>query len=340
MHPFESVQDEENPMKEKVPFLKRKVSVQVILGGIALLVAAFLVVSMLLGPVVGNTFSTVNANLDSVGSESPMLLPPSEEEMQRAILLPASMDTLIAQQPAASQDQRLIIRNGNLSLTVDDALASQAAITKMVNDLAAEGAFVVSSSARTDYEGQAPSVDMVIRIPAAKFDDVMERASKLAVKVNDRTESAQDVTAEYRDLDTRLASLEAARDRLLQIMKQSATTEELLLAEQQLTQRETEIESIKGQMKYLSESARLSSITIMLYPYELSQPIDNTWRPAETIRQAAETFVDSLRGFADFLIVFVIAVLPWLVVVGLVWWVVARIVRKRRVRKQAETPKE
>jgi len=155
------------------------------------------------------------------------------------------------------------------------------------------------------------------------------------VKVDERSESADDVTAEYVDLTTRLESLETARDRLLEIMKQSATTEELLLAEQQLTQRETEIESLKGRMKFLSESAQLSSISISLYPYLPSQPLDDTWRPAETLRGAVDALVNSLRGFADFLIVFVIAVAPWLVVIGLIWWGVARVVRKRRERKQA-----
>ena len=324
-------------MNEKVPFLKRKVSVKVILGGIVVVIVAFIVVSMLLGPVIGNTFSTINASLDGVGGAQPML--PLSGEARR-VAQSASMDALIAQQPATGQDQRLIIRNGNLNLTVDDTLASQAEITKMVNEMTADGAFIVSASAQASYEGQAPTVSMVIRVPAAKFDEVMERASKLAVKVNERTESAQDVTAEYTDLNIRLTALEAARDRLMEIMKNAATTEELLLAEQQLTQREADIESIKGQMKYMSESARLSSITITLYPYILSQPIDNTWRPAETVRHAFESFVDSLRGFADFMIVFVIAILPWLIVAGLIWWGVSRIVKKRRARKPAEAPKE
>ena len=75
-----------------------------------------------------------------------------------------------------------------------------------------------------------------------------------------------------------------AFERLLEIMENAQTTEELLQAEYQLTQREAEIESIKGRMQYLSESARLSSISISLQPYILSQPVDSTWRPAESSR--------------------------------------------------------
>ncbi len=290
------------------------------LGGLGIAVAIICLL-MLMGPIIGNTFSTISDSLVGYGG-APYEMPVSDVAESEAIRVEPQLLT-----------ERLIIRDGRLALTVEDTLAAQQEIEKIVAELAGEGAFLVSSNARTDYEGESPYIDTMIRIPAAKFDEVMDRIAALAVKVDERSESAQDVTEEYVDLETRLESLEAARNRLLEIMKQSATTEELLLAEQQLTQRESEIESIKGRMKFLTESARLSSITISLYPYRPSQPLDTTWRPAETMRGAVDALVNSLRGFADFLIVFVIAIAPWLLAIGLIWWVVARVVRKRRERK-------
>lgn len=310
-------------MNEQQAKPKRKISIQTMLGGIALLVILIIVALMLMGPIVGSVFSAVNSDLSGVDGGY------AEEYMvQREV---ASL-MAVAPVPAAPVD-RLIIRDGILRLTVKDTLAAQKEIEQIVAELAGEGAFLVSSSAHTNYEGEMPYMDLVIRIPAAKFDEVMDRLADMAVKVDERSESAQDVTAEYVDLETRLETLEAARDRLLQIMKQSATTEELLLAEQQLTQREAEIELLKGRMQYLSESARLSSITISLYPYILNQPLDNSWRPAETTRRAFESLVKSLRGFADFLILFVIAILPWLLLIGGIWWGVSRWMKKRRARK-------
>jgi hypothetical protein len=168
---------------------------------------------------------------------------------------------------------------------------------------------------------------MSIRVPAARFDEVMDRLAKLAVEVRNRTQSGQDVTEEYVDLQARLESLEAARQRLLKIMEDARTTDELLKAEGQLTQREAEIESIKGRVQYLTESARLSSIHIELQPYILSQPVVGArWRPAETVRGAFDTLVDSLRNFGDFLIFFSIAILPWLLLIGLVIYGAVRFV--------------
>jgi hypothetical protein len=74
----------------------------------------------------------------------------------------------------------------------------------------------------------------------------------------------------------------------------------------------------------------LASIQIDLQPSILSQPIGNQWRPAETVRRAFDSLAGALRGMGDFLIFFAIAVLPWLLVVGLVVYLIVRLVRWRR----------
>jgi DNA repair exonuclease SbcCD ATPase subunit len=239
-------------------------------------------------------------------------------------------ESVVAATPVGPQQERLIIRNGQLVLTVEDTRATQQSIEQMVAEMAGEGAFVVSSSERVGPDQNSPYISLHIRIPVTRFDEVIDRLAAMAVEVRDRNETAQDVTEEYVDLQARLESLEAARQRLLEIMQAAQTTEDLLLAEQQLTQREAEIESIKGRLQYLAQSAQLSSITIELWPYLLSQPLDTRWRPAETAREAFETLVNGLRSFGDFVIFVTIAVLPWLALGGLVVYGAVRLVRRWR----------
>jgi len=211
-------------------------------------------------------------------------------------------------------------------MVVADTRAVQQSIEDMVAGMAGEGAYVVSSQERGGIEGNAPHVTMHIRVPVTRFDEAMDRLAGLAVEVIARNESGQDVTEEYVDLETRLESLEAARQRLLEIMQETRTTKDLLEAERQLTEREAEIESLKGRMQYLAQSARLAGIRIELQSYVLSQPVGTRWRPAESARQAVETLVDSLQSLGDFLIFFAIAILPWAVVVGLAGYGIARFV--------------
>jgi len=236
--------------------------------------------------------------------------------------------------------ERLIVRNGSITMVVEDTRAVQEAIEEMVAEMAEGGAYVVTSEEQGGIEGSSPRITLNIRVPATRFDEAMDRLAGLAVEVTARSESGQDVTEEYVDLEARLESLETARQRLLELMKDARTTDELLKAEQQLTEREATIESIKGQMQYLEQSAQLAAIWIELQPYPLSQPVGAHWRPAESVHQAVETLVDSARSFGDFLIFFAIAILPWAVLVGLVAYGIVCIVLWRlraSRRKRAES---
>jgi hypothetical protein len=263
--------------------------------------------------------------LEEVAFETVVEAPPAE---------PSDYDT----SHLAYAAERLIIRTGNISMVVEDTRAAQATIEAWVESMAAEGAFVVSADEYGGTEGSQPQITTSIRIPASRFDETMDRLAELAVNVTSRNESAQDVTEEYVDLEARLESLETARLRLLEIMQEARVTKDVLEAEQQLTQREAEIESLKGRMQYLEQSARLSSIWIELQPYILRQPVGDEWRPAETTRRAVQTLLDGLRGFGDFAIFFAIAILPWLAAVGLVVFILVRLVRWRaRVRRDRQS---
>jgi len=283
--------------------------------------------------------SVVYDDVEESRGEMPPGAPMEVPAMEPAPDVAVSGDTGAAQQPV----EHLIIRNGNITVDVEDTIAARKSIEDMVAGMVGDGAFVVSVNERGGSSASDPYIDMSIRVPASHFDDVMDQIAGMAAKGTTPTQSqsAEDVTNQYVDLDARLETLEAARQRLLEIVSEAQDAEDLLYAEQQLTQREAEIASIKGQMQYLSQSAALSSISISLQPYILSQPVDSRWRPAETVRRAWEDLLESLRDFGDFAITFVIAVLPWLVAAGLViygivWFVVSR-VRKAREKQMSGT---
>jgi hypothetical protein len=69
--------------------------------------------------------------------------------------------------------------------------------------------------------------------------------------------------------------------------------------------------------------------------------VGDEWRPAETVRRGVDALLDGLRGFGNFAIFFAIAILPWLLVVGLVIFLIVALVRWRgrvRRRRQAASP--
>lgn len=253
--------------------------------------------------------------------------------------LASEIDTseAVASSNGAAVTQRLIIRQGNISISVENTVDVRDRIDAIVSSLAENGAYVVTSSESGRGEGRQPYINMVIRIPVGRFDSVMDQIAEMGIEVEERYEDAQDVTEEYVDLEGRIEAMEISIERLKEFMADAEFTEDLLNAEAQLTTREAELEALQGRLNYLAESAALSSINITLIPYELSEPIDRSWKPAETFRSAVENLLDSLQGFADFMIYFVIAALPWLVFIGLIIWGVVAAVRRRRRKRNASS---
>jgi vacuolar-type H+-ATPase subunit I/STV1 len=294
-----------------------------VLAGIALSLLMVCVALMLMGPVVGNVFSNVNTSLAGIESDSPG----HELPTNGGISSEGIRQSVVAQIP-----QRVIIRDGYISLAVKDTRASSIAIEQMVKEMETDGAFIVTSRETSGTDDPMPEIQMTIRVPAKQFDEVMDRLAALGVKVLDRSETAEDVTEEYVDLQARLEAMETARERLKEIMSKAETVEELLSAEQQLTMREAEIESIQGRLEYLTQSAQISKIEITLQPSVLNLPLGVQWQPGETVRKAYRGLVKSAQGAVNLLIYFAIVGLPWLVILGLLLLGVRRIVRRYQTR--------
>lgn len=260
-------------------------------------------------------------------AEEPMV----ESKAQNIALNEATAST---SSPAATE--RLIIREGNITIAVEKTRQTRDQIEDITSELAGQGAYVVSSSESGRGENLEPYINITVRVPVEQFSAVMDQIADMGVEVDSRNETSQDVTEEYVDIAGRIEATELSIEQLKGFMEEAEFTADLLEAERELYSRQAELEALKGRLNYLSESAALSIIYITLTPYELYEPIDTSWKPLATAKQAVENLVDSLQGFADFLIVFVIAVLPWLVFFGLIIWGVVAVVRRRRAKKKAK----
>lgn len=279
------------------------------------------------------------------------ILPPGgagEEGMPEAAPLPADSDgvaydvALEAEAPAtgsgAALTDRLVIRNANLSLLVGNPVEVNDRIAQLAASL---NGFVVSSNvyqASTDAEGnKIMQASITVRVPSEQLDAALAQMRALAVEVQSENITGQDVTAEFTDLESRLRNLEATEAQLVNIMDSATKTEEVLAVFNQLTYIREQIEQVKGQMKYYSESAAMSAVTVQLIPDALAQPFEvGGWKPAGVVREAVEALVAAFQSMATGLIWLGLYVLPLVVVIGLPLFLVARVIA-RRVRKPRPT---
>ena len=110
------------------------------------------------------------------------------------------------------------------------------------------------------YLSTRDNTHIVIRVPRAKFDGVVRDIEKIG-HVIDRNIKAEDVTDEFMDLDTRLRSARAMRERLEKLLH-SAAVKDALEIEKELGRITGEIERMEGKLKLLRDKIAYSTITV------------------------------------------------------------------------------
>lgn len=263
---------------------------------------------------------------------------PAASEMdweQAAVAESAAFDQSVTNQLPSGQE-RLIIRTANMSIVATDTEEALNAIATLANN---GGGWVVSSEVY--QSGNDTKTGYIqIRIPAEGFQSVLDAISGLAVKVTSLSTSGQDVTEEFVDLSARLGNLEATAARLRTFLDEARNVEEALAVNVELSRVEGEIESLKGRMQYLQQSAAYSSITVNVTPDALAQPIQvGGWQPTGVAKEAVEALIGMLQMLANTAIWLVIFALPVLLVISLpfilLFWLIKRLRRRERERVAA-----
>lgn len=243
-----------------------------------------------------------------------------------------------------AQQERLVIKNADLSITVDDPLESLEAISYLAESM---GGHVVSSNTYRTYADSGvriPEGTITIRVPSEKLTEALDLIKEDAVDVENENVSGEDVTDQYVDLNSRLKAKKAAEEKLLEIMDQAESTEDTLNVYSQLQIIQSDIEVLTGQINYYERSAAMSSITVRVIASEKNQPIEiGSWELGETASEAVRDLINYLRGFTQFLIRFIILILPVLITIAIPFYLVflglRALVRRSRARKAAKAEK-
>jgi hypothetical protein len=197
---------------------------------------------------------------------------------------------------------------------------------------------VVSSNSW--HQEEQLRANLTIRVPAEEFDTAMARLKDLAIKVENRNVSTQDVTEEYTDLDSQLRNLEATETELLELLtevrERTGKAEDILAVHREVSNIRGQIEQVKGRMQYLEKMTAMATINIELIPDVLARPIVVAgWRPSGTVANALRTLVKTLQFIVDAAIWVIIYVLPTLVVIAIPFFILWMIWRRWRRRRKA-----
>jgi multidrug efflux pump subunit AcrA (membrane-fusion protein) len=211
----------------------------------------------------------------------------------------------------ATDTDRKIVKNGDMTLEVNDITVAITGVAKVATDL---NGYVVSSNKQGDQDITYGQIS--IRVPSDRFDEAFDKLRKLAVNVpNERTDS-QDVTEQYTDLQAQLRNLEATEAQYLEILTKAEKVEDILAVQRELSNVRGQIEQLKGRIQYLDRTSDMALINVYL---QKTKPLGGTaWSALETLKSAARGLVSFGKVLANILI--------WVAVFSPVWIIILVVV--------------
>lgn len=213
-----------------------------------------------------------------------------------------------------------VVTTGSMSVAVDDVREAVTAIR----------VFVAQREGRIDGEslesGDEGTASLTVRVPAGAVEALRRELDEIGGPTSvflERTDEAATIA----DVDARIASLETSIRRLRAIIAESSSTRDLLDAEAQLTQRQSDLEALQAQRRVLRDQTSLATIEVLVMPRDTARSVE----PGEGFVGGLTRGWNGLVATVDAIVAFAGLVTPWLLPAGLVAAVVLWL-RRRRAR--------
>jgi hypothetical protein len=223
-----------------------------------------------------------------------------------------------------------IARSAKLSLYVGDIDRAVSEIGAVAR--AASGDVFSLDVSKGDGASSASAGSMEIRIPATRFDTAMSSVAAVG-NVRERSVSAQDLTGSLTDSQARLRNLLQTEDDIRRIMDRSGSVEQVMDAENQLSQVRQQIEELESQIKSMRDQVAYATIdvdlqaetaTVQARPTAASQ-LASAWNAA--VAQLAQSVVDLVAA-----LMWIAVFTPYAILAIAAWFGIARMRRRVTAR--------
>jgi len=315
--------------------LGQRWSVVAWVGGVAAVLLVMFGTVRFQGGNANNVFSSVGSQIDDSGSDRDRVAL-RESPAPKSAGKPAQTVQLIAPDIAPGEKKAatghdlvangpMIIRTADLSLITkefDETRANLEAILKRhrgyVGELKAGG---IAGSGRT--------LTATLRVPADQLDATLTEVKTLG-RVESESQSGQDVTSQYVDLQARLSNARNTEQQLTDLLRnRTGKLSDVLEVEQELDRVRGQIEQMEAERKNMSNQVSYATLNATIaedYKAQLQVV------PPSTSTRLSNAAVDGYRSMADGVVslaLFLLSIGPSLLLWGAILFLPARMVWKK-----------
>lgn len=215
-----------------------------------------------------------------------------------------------------SSSSRKLIRTKSVTVETKNLDKSLEKVNTAIDTFGAyvEHSTLDSPSYVSEYDDKR-TYTMTIRVPEDKLDAFMNQLDSTGT-VTSATESTEDVTLQYTDIEAHKKALKTEYDRVMELIGKAETMDQILALESKLSDLRYEIDSYESQMKVMDNQITYSTVSLTLKEVEYEKDADTSYG-TRIVNAFKDGIHDVKSGFADFS-VWLVLVFPSLVVLGIV----------------------
>lgn len=211
--------------------------------------------------------------------------------------------------PAENGAQRKLVRRADLRIRVEDLAAADAAIGALLQQY---GAYAASTQISENYRSYE------VRVPAPAYDGFLAGMNGMG-RMLERTESAEDVTLRYYDLEGRLATRRELLKTFQSYLGKAKNIEEILSVEERIAGLQSEIDRTGKELRQLGGLVDYATIGIGLYG-----PVAAAATPGTTLAERVRALLNGFGGFLSTAAVVLLGIaiygVPLLLLAALLFW--------------------
>lgn len=237
-------------------------------------------------------------------------------------------------QPVASN--RKLIRNVNLSVETTSFDTLIANLTAAVTGFGGyvEQSDISGNSVSSSYNGNRYAY-LTVRVPSDKLDIFITQVEEQG-NITNKSETTQDVTLQYSDIESRKKSLTIEQDRIWALLEKADTLEAVIALESRLSEIRYQLESFESQLRTYDNQVDYSTVYINISEVKVFTPTT----PDSVMTRIQKGFTRNLNNVANGLVdffVWLVSSLPVLILLAIIAalvFLLVRFVNSRRPRRE------
>ena len=234
---------------------------------------------------------------------------------------------------------RKLIRTVSMQVETDTFDQLLQSITAKITELGGyiEQSDITGSSLNYRGEPTPKNAQLTARIPDDRlsgFITVVEDSGN----VTNKSESTEDVTLKYSDVESRKKSLEIEQERIWQFLERAESIDTVISLEERLSEIRYQLESMESQLRLYDNQVEYSTVHLSLYEVKRYTPTE----PESVGNRIKNGLADNITALAttltSLLINFIISS-PYWILLALIVYITYRLIRRQNKKRARKAPK-